>query len=100
MMLVGTLKLNMLSILYLLSRIKVFLYKAYIIPQFDLCCAIWGNCTLVKEDKLVKLQKRAARAILDVDFTVPSETMFTQFKWMTFPERVVCHKAKQMHSLW
>jgi len=32
------------------------------------------------EDKLVKLQKRAARAILDVDFTVPSETMFTQLK--------------------
>jgi len=45
------------------------------------------------EDKLVKLQKRAARAILDVDVTVPSETMFTHLKWMTFPERVVYHKA-------
>jgi len=41
------------------------------------------------EDKLVKLQKRAARTILyDVDFTVPSETMFTQLTWMTFPERL------------
>ena len=29
-------------------------------------------------DKLVKLQKRATRAILDVDFTLPLETMFTQ----------------------
>jgi len=43
-------------------------------------------------------KKRAARAILDVDFTVPSETMFTQLKWMTFPERVVYHKAIQMEA--
>ena len=50
------------------------------------------------EDKLVKLQKRAARAILDVEFTVPSETMFTQLKWMTFLERVVYHKAIQMYK--
>ena len=89
-----------------MSRIKVFLSfrnrkrfnNAYIIPHFDLCCVIWGNCTSVMEDKLVKLQKRAARAILDVDFTFPSETMFTQLKWMTFPKRVVYHKAIQMYK--
>ena len=51
------------------------------------------NCTSVMEDKL---QKRAAGAILDVDFTVPSLTMFTQLKRMTFPEQVVYHKAIQM----
>ena len=45
-----------------------------------------------------KLQKWGARAILDVDFTVPSETMFTELKWMTFPERVVHHKAVQMYT--
>ena len=42
------------------------------------------------EDKLVKLQTRAARAILDVDFT--------RLTWMTFPERVVYHKVIQMHK--
>jgi len=81
------------TFLYLLSRIKVFLsfqnrkrfYNAYILPHFDLCCVIWGSCTSVMEEKLVKLQKRAAREILDVDFTVPAETMFTQLRWMTFP---------------
>ena len=89
MILVGTLILKIVSkkcntFLYLLSRIKVFLsfqnrkqfYNAYILPHFDLCCASLGNCTSVIEDKLVKLQKRDARAILDVDFTVHSETMF------------------------
>ena len=48
------------------------------------------------EFKLSKFQ--AARAILDVDFTVPLETMITQLKWMTFPERVVYHKAIQMYK--
>ena len=55
-------------------------YNAYIFHHFVFCCVIWGNCTSVIEDKLVKLQKRAARAILDVDFTLPSETMYTQLK--------------------
>jgi len=49
------------------------------------------------KDKLEKLLKRAARAISDLDFTVPSETMFTQLKLMTFPERIVYHKAIQMY---
>ena len=50
------------------------------------------------EDKLVKLHKRASIAILDVDFTTPSETMFTQLKCMTFPEWVVYHKVIQMRK--
>mgnify|MGYP000311331620 CR=1 FL=1 len=68
---------------FILSTIKVFLsfqnrkrfYNAYILPHFDLWFVIWGKCTSVMEDKLVKLQKRAARAILYVEFTVPSETI-------------------------
>ena len=90
--------------LYILSRIKLFLsndnrkrfYNAYILPHFDFCCVIWGNCTSTLEDKLVKLQKRAARVILDCDFTTPSSLMFADLKWMTFPERVIYQKAIQM----
>ena len=50
---------------------------------------------VVLQSLKTNLQKRA---ILDVGFTVPSETMFTQLKWMTFPERVVYPKAIQMHK--
>ena len=38
------------------------------------------------------------RSVLDEDFTVPSETMFIQLEWMTFPERVVYHKAIQLYK--
>ena len=66
--------------LYILSRIKLYLstdnrkrfYNAYILPHFDFCCVIGGNCTHNLEEKLVKLQKSAARVILDCDFYTPS----------------------------
>jgi len=58
----------------------------------------WDNCTSVMDDERVKLPKGAAIAILDVDITVPLETIFTQLKWVTFPERVVYHKANQMYK--
>ena len=111
MILVGTLILKMLSnnvihfFIYCLDlkslsfQNRKRFYNAYILAHFDLCCVIWGNCTSVMEDKLVKLQKRAAIAISDVDFTIPSEIMFTQLKWMTFPEQVVYHKAIQMYII-
>ena len=110
MTLVGTLKLKMLS-----KNVTHFYNYCLELKAFSLIktehgftmltffpilifCVIWGNCTSVMEDKLVTLQKRAARAILDLDFTVPSETMFTQIKWMTIPERVVYYKAIQMYT--
>ena len=92
--------------LFLLSRIKSFLsidnrklfYNAYILPHFDYCCIIWGNCNSSLEDKLVKFQKRAARLILNADFTTPSVELFHTLRWMTFPERVIYRKALQMYQ--
>ena len=94
------------SYLYLLSRIKRYLsipnrnlfYNAYILPHLDFCCVIWGNCNSSLEDKIVRLQKRAARLILDQDFDTPSQLLFSQLKWMTFPERVIYQKAIQMYK--
>ena len=43
---------------------------------------------------LIHGRQRAARAILDVDFTVPSETMVTQLKWMTFAELFTIKQSK------
>ena len=89
--------------LYILSRIELYLstdnrkgfYNAYIFPHFDICCVIWGKCTHYPEPRLVRLQKMAARVILDCDFYTPSSTMFSDLKWMSFPERVIYRKAIQ-----
>ena len=92
--------------LYLLSRIKTFLslqnrklfYNAYVLPHFDYCCIVWGSCSSTLEGKVIKLQKRAARLILDCDFSMPSTLMFTKLDWLAFPDRVIYLKALQMYK--
>ena len=52
---------------------------------------IWGRTTTTNIDRLDKLQKRAARIILNADFMAPSEIMFKEFNWLSFPNRVTFH---------
>ena len=63
------------SKLALLRRIKRYLpieyrklfYNAYILPSLDYCLTIWGNTSKTRVERLHKLQKCAARIILDAD---------------------------------
>ena len=95
------------SLLYLLSRIKVFLsipqrklfFNSYILPHLDYCCVVWGNLNVSLESKIVRFQKTAARLILESDMSVSSESLFTQLDWLTFPERVKFHKAILMYKI-
>ena len=48
---------------------------------------------------MIKLQKRAARIILDKDIDASSEDMFAEFHWMKFPDRVDYQKAIIMYKI-
>ena len=99
------------SLLFLLNRIKKYLniptrklfYNAYILPHLDYCCSVWGNANTELMTSIIKFQKRAVRSILDKPIETPSEELFAELKWMTFPERVMYQKAilmyKIMHNL-
>ena len=99
------------SLLFLLNRIKQYLnvptrklfYNAYILPHLDYCCSIWGNSNTELMNTVVKFQKRAARSILDKPIETPSVELFSELKWMMFPDRVIYQKAilmyKIMHNL-
>ena len=50
---------------YLNHKARLLYYNAYILPQYDYCCSIWGNCNQSLLNTILKLQKRAARIILD-----------------------------------
>ena len=39
------------------------IYQAIIQPHFDYCNAVWGNCGITLQNKVQKLQKRAARVL-------------------------------------
>ena len=66
-------------------------YNSYILPVFDYGCVIWGNTTNANTTRLVKLQKRAVRIILKAYFMTPSEHLFKELNWLTFPKRVQYH---------
>ena len=59
------------------SSLKQY-YNSYILPIFDYGCMIWGQCSLYNMNRLLKLQKRAARIILQADFMTPSQLMFQE----------------------
>ena len=80
------------SKLALLRRIKRYLpieyrklfYNAYILPSLDYCLTIWGNTSKTQVERLHKLQKGAARIILDAAPDAPSQPLFTELNWLIF----------------
>ena len=92
------------SNLALLRRIKQYLpqwsrilfYNAYIMPHLDFCVTVWGNCSDMT--KLLKLQKQAARIILDCNIMTPSNEMFNKLKWLPIQEWVRYRKANMMYK--
>lgn len=94
--------------LYLLQQIKDFLptdarklfVNSYILPHLDYCCVIWGNSSENLLGDLEKLQKRAARLILneklDKENTTRSYVLFSKLKWMPLKDRIAYHRSIQM----
>ena len=54
-------------------------------------CLIWSRCSVTNTNRLLKLQKRAARIILKADIMTPSETMFSELQWLSFTKRIQYH---------
>ena len=79
------------------------MYNAFILPHFDYCSQIWSERFSMQTLKLTKLQKRAARIILNRDFATPSATMFNELNWLSLPQRFAYNRAvlmyKCMHNL-
>ena len=99
------------SKLALLRRIKRFLpiqyrklyYNAYILPCIDYCLTIWGNASKIHLERIHKLQKYAARIILDASPDSPSLPLFSELGWLNVFERTEFNKAvllfKTVHGM-
>ena len=66
---------------------KLF-FKAYILPYVDYCCTIRGHASSEIKTRMLKLQKKCARYILDADISHPSIDLFRQLKWLPFENSV------------
>ena len=72
--------------------------NSYILPVLDYGCLIWGHCSNLNINRLDKLQKRAARIILSVDYTTPSNIMFRDLNWLPFTKRIQYHTCVMMYE--
>ena len=60
--------------------------------HIDYCNNICGGTNHRNRDKILKLQKRAARVIFD-DYGTPSKKLFSKLKWLPVDNRIAHSKA-------
>ena len=84
---------------YLPTHVRQLFYNSYILPYIDYCSTVWGCVSKHDCDRIIKLQKRAARIILDCDYSISSSFMFTSLKWLSFPVRVNYQKSILMYKI-
>ena len=78
---------------YLPLEIRIKFYDYYVKLLIECCSSVWGVCPKNNQSKIIKIQKKAARLILEAPPLTPSKHMFQQLKWLPFDEIV---KFKQV----
>ena len=73
-------------------------YNSYILPTLDYGCLIWGRCSTSNTLRLLKLQKRATRIILNANILTPSKWLFQELNWLTFPKRLQYHTCNMVYK--
>ena len=89
------------QLLGLLWRVKPFLdkkakemfYTSIIMAKLRYCFTVWENGPKYLMQRLYRLQKRAARIVLDCDINVPTEVLFDKLGWMTVDELLFYEKC-------
>jgi retron-type reverse transcriptase len=71
----------------------LILYNALILPLFDYCDVVYGNCCVTEIVKLQRLQNRAAKIILQVPFDTCTHYVLSQLKWFYLTERLFYHRC-------
>ena len=72
---------------------KKYFIKTYILPLIDNGCNTWSATTSSNIERISKLQKRAARIILQVEYLTPSSLMFEELGWLSIPRQFMYNKA-------
>ena len=62
------------------------------------CNTIWGHSSSEIQTRMLKLQKKSARYILDADYSHPSRGLFKTLKWLPFINRVQFNTAILMYK--
>jgi hypothetical protein len=85
---------------FLTYEMKLLFYNSFILSRMDYCICIWGGASNIYLDKLYKLQKRAARIILNIDLMeMETDCMFNTLKWMDIYQRIYFKRSIYMYEI-
>ena len=74
-------------------RQRLLYYDSVIKAVMMYSSAVWTNCRKDYQDMVFKLQKRAARVILDAPYMSSTIQLFNRLKWLPFYEESKINKA-------
>ncbi len=57
------------------------MYKSFVLPYFNYCSTIWYDGNKMHAEKMLKLQKRAARVITSSGLEERSSEIYQMLKW-------------------
>ena len=84
---------------YLTLHCRKMLYNAIIKPILEYCCTVWGNCSKENLIRLLRIQKRCARLILDAKFSDNSVKLFTKLGWLPIDDIIRSRKLDLLHKI-
>ena len=69
---------------YLKQRHRLIFCRAVIEPVMLYLSPIWSSCSKKLLERVLQMQKRVARIILDAERTTRTLTMFNEINWIPF----------------
>ena len=75
------------------------IYNALIRPHFDYCGEVWDTLGVGHPSRLQKLQKRAARIIMNLRYNTPGIEAINALGWEPLETRRAKSKVKQMYKV-
>ena len=80
------------------QKTRLLFYNAYILPHLNYGVTMWGNASKSTLDRVFKLQKMAARLILDNCKELSTTEMFIQLQWLDIYEIVQFQKLLTVYK--
>ena len=84
---------------HLTIHCRKLLYNAIIKPILEYCCTVWGNCSKENLTRLLKIQKRCARLILNAKHHDNSIKLFTELGWLPISDIINRRKLYMVHKI-
>ena len=78
---------------------KIMFYNSLILSRLSYCLTLWGNCPKDGLLKLFRLQKRAARLVLNCNLDVSTVELFNRLGWLSIYELIIYHKCIFMYNV-